>query len=188
MHSSRVIALVFGTTSLLGCSATASPEVLQVEAVGPPAATPSEPVPSPGTGASISGCLLAATAAVLPSDDPRGARRGHFPPAEPPPPGVSPLTQGEAEATARQARGRRGQSEAPPDTPVKSIQQSYGEWALQAGMPLDKFIDPARCVWVIKVAAPFRPSPPPGQEATPQDSYTVIIDAASRTMIGLTAP
>lgn len=190
-HFAIMLASVLGVAALSGCSATAGREGLQVRVDSPPVDGVAPPVPAAqpvSDAASAGACLLGARASIPSSADPKGARRGNYPPAEAPPVGVSPVTRSEAESIARQARGRRGQAVAPPDSPVSSTENSYGAWAQQAGMPLDNFIDPSRCVWVVKVSAPFTPPAPQGQRPVSHASYTVIIDEASRTVIGLTAP
>jgi hypothetical protein len=136
-------------------------------------------------------CSIGAAAQLRPSDDPLGVRLPGFPPARVPPANVQPLSQTDAERYARIMRGWDavdGAGPAPRTAPIVATEEAYSAWAQRAGDPMDKFINPSRCVWVVTVQARFVPNAPYGVTLPAHTSYTVIIDAGSHFIIGLTSP
>lgn len=133
-------------------------------------------------------CSTSAAATIQAADDPRGSVVPNFPPANAPALGLKPLTQPDAEALARAVNARNTSGPVPSNAPTSSHEVAYSTWAQQAGMPMSKFINPVRCVWVVRVQASYTPPGPAGVTAVTHSSYTVIIDAGSHYVIGITAP
>lgn len=136
-------------------------------------------------------CSVSAPAQLQASDDPLGVRLPGFPPARVPPANVQPLSRAEAERYARIMRGGDavdGAGPAPSTAPIVATEEAYSAWAQQAGDPMDKFINPSRCVWVVTVQARFVPNAPYGVTLPAHTAYTVIIDVGSHFIIGLTSP
>ena len=62
---------------------------------------------------------------------------------------------------------------------------AFFDFRTLAGWPENPTINPQRCVWVVTVHAPMAVKVPPGVSPRTVDVYSVVIDAASGTMIGV---
>jgi hypothetical protein len=62
---------------------------------------------------------------------------------------------------------------------------SFADFRAISGWPDNQHINPERCIWVATVHASMAVKVPPGQSPRAADVYSVAIDAASGTMIGV---
>lgn len=160
-------------------------------AQGPPAAENASSravVPAATANSNLVSCSTTATASIEPSDDPQGRRAAGFAPGLPPPAGMTPLNAQDAISIARAFRASHGEGAAPATAPATAQEMTYSDWTQLQQVPADKFINPARCVWLVKVAATFVVAGPPGNQSRTYASYYVVLDAGSHGLISIGAP
>ena len=122
-------------------------------------------------------------AAATPPDD--HGQPADFGPSQATPRGPAPSAY-EAIGFARRVAGMFGQTSAAPATSQVAAQKmAFFEFGALAGWPKNPTINPQRCVWVVTVHAPMAVKVPPGVSPRTVDVYSVVIDAASGTMIGV---
>jgi len=93
---------------------------------------------------------------------------------------------GQVRAHARRIAGMfGGTSVAPVDAPLAVREMSFADFRAISGWPDNQHINPERCIWVATVHASMAVKVPPGQSPRAADVYSVAIDAASGTMIGV---
>jgi hypothetical protein len=80
-----------------------------------------------------------------------------------------------------------GTKSAPASAPLFAREMSFADFRTLAGWPDNPTINPQRCVWVITVHAQMAIKVPPGQSPQRVDVYSIVVDAASGTTIGVLA-
>jgi len=128
-------------------------------------------------------CRLNASA--TPPDD--HGRPADFPPSVAVPAAQAPTPAQVADCARRMARMFGGTSVAPANAPLNASEMSFADFRAISEWPDNPTINSQRCVWVVTVHAQMGVKVPPGHGPMTVDVYSVAIDAASGTMIGLLA-
>lgn len=129
-----------------------------------------------------SACVVGALG-VVPVANGGGAS---FPPAEAAPAGSSPLSESNAVTIALQEAAQFGGTPAAPTTaPTAASEMAYSSFLTLSGWSPNPSINAQRCVWVISVHAPIAEKGAPGAPARTDSEYTVALDVASGTLVGL---
>lgn len=132
---------------------------------------------------SVASATCSMNAAATPPDD--HGRPADFGPSQAAPVGPAP-SGSQVIGHARRIAGMFGRTAAAPAAaPAAARQMAFSEFRALAGWPDNPTINPRRCVWVVTVHAPMAVKVPPKVSARTVDLYSVVIDAASGTMIGL---
>ena len=80
-----------------------------------------------------------------------------------------------------------GTRPASPSTPLFAREMSFADFRALAAWPDNPSINPQRCVWVLTVHAPMAVKVSPGESPSTVDVYSVAVDGASGTTIGVLA-
>ena len=128
-------------------------------------------------------CILNASA--TPPDD--HGRPADFSPSVAVPAAQAPTPVQVGDYARRMARMFGGTSVAPANAPLNASEMSFADFRAISGWPDNPTINSHRCVWVVTVHAQMAVKVPPGHGPMTVDVYSVAIDAASGTLIGLLA-
>lgn len=103
-------------------------------------------------------------------------------------PAGQPPTPSQISDFARRMAGMFGGTRpASPSAPLFAREMSFADFRALAGWPDNPSINPQRCVWVLTVHAPMPVKVLPGQSPSTVDVYSVVVDGASGTTIGVLA-
>ena len=110
-----------------------------------------------------------------------------FGPSQAFPAGQPPTTSQISDFARRMAGMFGGTRPASPSTPLFAREMSFADFRALAGWPDNPSINPQRCVWVLTVHAPMAVKVSPGESPSTVDVYSVAVDGASGTTIGVLA-